>query len=534
MTSEPVITETVGTYVSAAFVVCYGFIFWRGIVRQRLISSLNCIEDRRKTRSRGLTLFYWASPIFFASLWGLASYSGLASSQTIPSPEQFGRSFWDLTLSGTLVTEAFISFNRVLLGFAAATLVGVPLGLMAGTFVVARGLIGPTTSFFRYIPPTAFIALLIVYFGVGEQFKYSVVFLGVVFFITQMVTDVVDDMDSRYVEIALTSGLSNSDVFLHVIIPFCWPRIFDVLRINLSAAWTFLVAAELIGAERGLGHFIAISQRFLRMGDLYTGIVAFGIIGLLTDFGLELLSHRLFRWHYTALKRSRNSQMPISRDVTRFRELASIIQNPASLTAANDSSIQRLVNGCISRLSALRMGGRSASIVGLSVVLWTQHRRGGIRLDVEKTLSLCFKIARDPSYIQPEWAVVLAGTIIARYSDRLEQGRREEVLDQCRAQLKLLEADAAHGSSVCMAARSLVEAWKSNFKFGLNSVVQSCLEGWPSTADVQSVADIELNEIIRVMNKTLPSMLTERDRSLYRLYLERKGEWRLLELITLK
>jgi NitT/TauT family transport system permease protein len=250
-----------------------------------------------------LTLLYWTSPIFFVAVWSLISHSGIAPNQSIPSPVEFARSFWTLTISGTLPTEAAISFSRVVVGFTAAAVIGVPLGLLAGTFVVGRSLIGPTNSFFRYIPPTAFIALLIVYFGVGEKFKYAVVFLGVIFFITQMVIDVVDDMDSRYVEIALTSGLSNWEVFRRTIIPFCWPRIFDVLRINLSAAWTFLVAAELIGAERGLGHFIAVSQRFLRLGDLYSGIVTFGIIGLLTDFALELISRRLFRWYYISLKR---------------------------------------------------------------------------------------------------------------------------------------------------------------------------------------------------------------------------------------
>ncbi len=205
--------------------------------------------------------------------------------------------------SGTLLVEALISFRRVLIGFVLASIVGVPLGLASGAFLVGRTLVAPTNSFLRYIPPTAFIALLIVYFGVGESFKYAVVFLGLVFFIAQMVLDVVDDVDTPYVEIALTSVSSNWDIFQRVIIPFSWPRIFDVLRINLSAAWTFLVAAELIGAERGLGHLIAISQRFLRLGDLYSGIVAFGIIGLLTDYALERLSRRLFRWYFVSLSR---------------------------------------------------------------------------------------------------------------------------------------------------------------------------------------------------------------------------------------
>ena len=118
-----------------------------------------------------------------------------------------------------------------------------------------------------------------------------------------MVIDVVDDVDMRYIEMGLTSGFSKWEIFSKVIVPFCWPRVLDVLRINLSAAWTFLVAAELVGAERGLGHLIAVSQRFLRIGDLYAGILTFGIIGLTTDKFISSISRWLFRWYYVELRR---------------------------------------------------------------------------------------------------------------------------------------------------------------------------------------------------------------------------------------
>jgi NitT/TauT family transport system permease protein len=264
--------------------------------------ALTCASQRNKPRSKGIVVLYWASPLLFVAVWGIASYSGLASTRTLPTPGELFRSLWTLTTSGTLPVESLISLKRIVVGFTLASIIGVPLGLFAGTFLIGQQIIGPVNSFLRYIPPTAFIALLIVYFGVDEGFKYAVVFLGVIFFIVQMVVDVVEDVDNRYVEMAFTSGLSNWQIFHSVIVPFAWPRIFDVLRINLSAAWTFLVAAELIGAERGLGHFIAISQRFLRLGDLYSGIFAFGVIGLVTDAVLEQLGRRLFRWYYVALK----------------------------------------------------------------------------------------------------------------------------------------------------------------------------------------------------------------------------------------
>jgi NitT/TauT family transport system permease protein len=135
------------------------------------------------------------------------------------------------------------------------------------------------------------------------MFKYAIIFLGMIFFIIQMVIDVVDDVDMKYIELGLTSGFSNWQIFTKVIVPFSMPRVFDVLRINIGAAWTFLVAAEIIGAEKGLGHLIAISQRFLRMGDLYAGILTFGIIGLLTDRLLNFISKKSYKWYYIELNR---------------------------------------------------------------------------------------------------------------------------------------------------------------------------------------------------------------------------------------
>ena len=297
-------TEAIGAAVSLCLAAGYLALFWFQLGTAKNFSSLAVANGRRLlTGSTGFGLLFWTSPIFLLSVFGIASYSGVVGSTWVPSPHRVILSLFQLISSGILLTEAWASIQRIIIGFSAASVGGVTLGLLAGSFTAARVLILPTNSFLRYIPPTAFIALLIVYFGVGETYKYAVIFFGVVFFIVQMVVDVIDDMDIKHVEMGRTCDLSNTDVFRQVIVPYSTPRIFDVLRINLSAAWTFLVAAELIGADHGLGHLIAISQRFLRIDDLYVGILTFGVIGLVIDVALEFLSQRWFRWYYVSLGR---------------------------------------------------------------------------------------------------------------------------------------------------------------------------------------------------------------------------------------
>jgi NitT/TauT family transport system permease protein len=277
-------------------------LIWLLLSRQRLLVALTVFSKGRLTPRQSILI--WASSfLLFIAVWDVVSRLAQEEINRIPSPVQTVMAAWRLTVSGKLPAEAGISCLRVLIGFVAASVVGVTVGLTAGAFLLVNRLVVPVNSFLRYIPPTAFISLLIIYFGIGESYKYAVVFLGVVFFIIQMVIDVAEDIDRRYFEMALTSGYGSLRILTEVVLPASWPRVVDVLRINLSASWTFLVAAELIGAETGLGHLIAVSQRYLRIDDLYVGILTFGLIGIVTDRGIEWVSRRLFRWHYVSTTR---------------------------------------------------------------------------------------------------------------------------------------------------------------------------------------------------------------------------------------
>jgi NitT/TauT family transport system permease protein len=250
---------------------------------------------------RGLVgLRFWGAA-FGLALWAALSY---LSPSLVPSPVGTGWAFFRLIANGELLVDAALSSLRVLGGFVAATVLGVGIAWLSGYWPRFRALVEPTISFFRYIPPTALIAIWILFFGLDELFKIAVVFFSIVFYVVQMALDALDDVSPAYVDLALTSGFSKGEVFTGVLIPASMPRIWDALRVNFGAAWTFLVVAELIGSGRGLGHFIALSQRFLRVEDLYAGVVTFGLLGLSWDRVFEYTSRKLFRWHYVALKQT--------------------------------------------------------------------------------------------------------------------------------------------------------------------------------------------------------------------------------------
>ncbi len=286
----------------STFCALYLVWLWHCFVKDGQISRLATLRQEKNVANNAAWLF-WMTPLFVVAMWYLASSLGFIPAHLVPPPAEVARAAWRLIVSGDLFAETWGSFGRVLVGFSLSAIVGTSVGLLAGGFLLVRQMVSPVVSFARYIPPTAFVVLLIIYFGIGEPYKYAVVFAGVIFFIIQMVIDVVDDIDRRYLEMAITSGLSQGEIFWQVIIPNSLPRVVDVLRINLSAAWTFLVAAEIVGADSGLGHLIAVSQRFMRLGELFTGILCFGVIGLITDHAIETAGKRWFRWYYLSLRR---------------------------------------------------------------------------------------------------------------------------------------------------------------------------------------------------------------------------------------
>ncbi len=229
-------------------------------------------------------------------VWTVLSIVRPTGVTRIPSPQAVVEQFFQMFASGSLLEHFSRSCFRIFIGFGLSGSIGVVIGWFAGTYVMANRLFLPTSSFIRYVPPTAFVTLLIVYFGIGEQYKYAVVFVSVFFFIIQMTVDAVDDIDSRYFEMGQLAGFPTISIVRNIVIPATMPRVVDILRINLSGAWTFLVAAEVVGADGGLGYLIAISQRFGRIEQLYVVICVFGVVGIFSDWAIRAFSARTFRW----------------------------------------------------------------------------------------------------------------------------------------------------------------------------------------------------------------------------------------------
>src|SRR5262249_7157729 len=154
-------------------------------------------------------------------------------------------------------------------GFGIAVLISVPLGVAIGTFQAAANLLEPVIGLVRYLPATAFISLLIIWLGVEEAPKIALIVLGTVFFNTVMTADVVRNVPRSMVDVSYTLGARRNEVLRKVIIPHATPGMIDAIRVNIAAAWNFVVVAELVAAQTGLGRRIIQAQRFLQTDKIF-------------------------------------------------------------------------------------------------------------------------------------------------------------------------------------------------------------------------------------------------------------------------
>jgi len=229
-------------------------------------------------------------------LWAVFSYCGWVAPIFLPTPTAVIRSGIDMFTNGDLTTDIFASFSRVLGGFLLAAAVGVPMGIAMGTFHSMESLFAPIVGTVRYMPVTAFVPLIVIWVGLGEESKLIIIFLGVVLYNAIMVADAVKFIPSEMINVAYTLGANRRDVLLKVIIPATFPSVLDTLRVNISGAWNYLIIAELVAAQNGLGFRIVEAQRFLQTEKVLFCIAVIGVIGLVIDYGLKWISRVLTPW----------------------------------------------------------------------------------------------------------------------------------------------------------------------------------------------------------------------------------------------
>lgn len=229
-------------------------------------------------------------------LWWLTTAIGTIDPTFLPSPGNVISAFQRLWSTGELQKDTVASLWRVSIGFGLAALISIPVGVMMGSFASIRALLEPIFGLMRYMPAPAFIPLLILYLGIGEEPKITLIFIGTFFFNSLMVMDTVKFVPKDLIEATYLLGGNRLQTLLQVIFPHVAPGILDACRINLAAAWQLVIVSELIAATEGLGRRISVAGRFLKTDEIFVGLIVIGVIGLSFDLLFQYLLRVTCRW----------------------------------------------------------------------------------------------------------------------------------------------------------------------------------------------------------------------------------------------
>jgi NitT/TauT family transport system permease protein len=259
--------------------------------------KLENLLNPREPISKGLYIILALSSFaFFLILWSILTYGRFVDPLFLPTPGRVFKAGVDLFMELGFTTDILNSVYRVMAGFFIAAIIGVPIGLIMGTFKVAEAFTEPVVGFIRYMPASAFIPLFILWLGIGDVEKIAIIFVGSFFQLVLMVAVVAKNVHKDLLETAYTLGAKRFQVIRKVLLPASLPGIVDTLRIIVGWAWTYIIVAELVASASGIGYMIISSQRMLRTGNIIFGILTIGMLGLITDFFAKWLYNKLFPW----------------------------------------------------------------------------------------------------------------------------------------------------------------------------------------------------------------------------------------------
>jgi taurine transport system permease protein len=240
------------------------------------------------------------SVVVLIGAWVLVTEMGWANELFLPKPQAVWAAFVKTMTKGyqgaTLLQHLGASLYRILVAFVLACLVGVPLGIAMGVSRDTRALLNPMIEFYRPLPPLGLYTLLVMWLGIGEASKLSLLFLAGLPGIVIATTQAVSGVDEVYVRAAQSLGASRRDLLFHVYLPAAGPQILAGMRISLGFIYTVLVAAEIVAASAGIGWMIWDAAKFLLSDIVIMGLIVLGLTGVALDFLMRALARLLMPW----------------------------------------------------------------------------------------------------------------------------------------------------------------------------------------------------------------------------------------------
>lgn len=238
--------------------------------------------------------------IALIGIWALVTNVGMVSETHLPSPQAMGGSILTLLVKGyanvPLYEHIGYSLFRALSGFILGVIFGIPAGLIGGYSRVVDAAVSPIMAFIRPIPPIAFIPMAVLYFGLGETGKVVLIFFTAFNYAYVNAHAGASSISIAYVRAGQSLGLTPAQLFFNIVMPAALPQIFTGMKVAMALSWAVVVAAELVGAQKGVGFMISDAAQVFQIPVVFIGIGLIGIIGLILNTTISFLEMKIVHW----------------------------------------------------------------------------------------------------------------------------------------------------------------------------------------------------------------------------------------------
>jgi sulfonate transport system permease protein len=235
-------------------------------------------------------------PVTLGVIWEFVVRMGWASGRLAPPPSVIFAEFVDLARSGDLQRNTLVTLARVAAGFGIGVTVATIVGAAAGYSPLVRRLLDPSLQALRAIPSIAWVPLFILWLGIYEGSKVTLIAVGVFFPVYLGLMGAIQSVDRKLVEVGRAFRLSGFAMVRRILLPAVMPAYVISLRSGLGLGWMFVVAAELLGASEGLGYLLTDGEQLGKPAEIVAAIVAFAVIGKATDWLIAFIAAPFLRW----------------------------------------------------------------------------------------------------------------------------------------------------------------------------------------------------------------------------------------------
>ena len=220
----------------------------------------------------------------------------LVSPRFLPNPWEVVKALYVMLVDQSFLEDIWISVARVWGAFLMSAIMAIPIGIWMSSYRIVGMLMEPIVDFIRYLPVPALVPLLIIWLGIGESSKIAVLWMGTFFQLVLLIADDTKRVPKEYIETGFTVGARPRQITWDIVLRSMLPKIVDNLRITLGWCWTYIIIAEIVASNAGIGHAIWSARRFVKTPEVMAGILTVGVIGLLTDQAIRYAHRRWFRY----------------------------------------------------------------------------------------------------------------------------------------------------------------------------------------------------------------------------------------------